>query len=210
MAAMKGRLLFCTLLWAALPAVAQTPALTPHVTPIGFTINLDADWTEIDMSAQMAAARQQVAQAAISEVEKRGITCLEMPLTARHGNPPSMLTVVDLPWSCMGIQATEKDLPGFGMGALQNLRQQFEMEEPATSTFALGHHAGWTARAKATPRGTQLGYTIEVACTLVEKGSVCAMIVAADATTLSHFEQLPVVLDGTSFPALVPAGTYGK
>jgi hypothetical protein len=64
----------------------------------------------------------------------------------------------------------------------------------------------WIERANGTVKGQPASkYTLETACTLMQKGAACWWTMAADAANLQIFEQSPVTLEGDAFDTLVPA-----
>jgi hypothetical protein len=202
---------------AAKPAVhpshpaAAKPALRKHIGAIGFTYSLPAEWTVVDMSSSLQAERQKAQAEDASEEEKHGVGCIEIALTAHHGNPGSMITAVDLPTACMGVEMSPSDLPGFGRGASQGIQQGFDPGEPTEFNYTLGHHAMWMARFSATPKGsTAPVFTVETVCTLVKKGAVCWMVLAANSDALNTFERGPVVLDSDLPSPLVPRSVFVK
>ena len=214
---MKARLipaLFFVLGGVALLAQPPAPAkATPRVysNAIGFSYSLPADWEVVDMSGSFSAAQQQSQQMAQSDEEKRGLSCLQIALTAHHGTPGSMVTAVDLPSACMGAEMDAKDLPGFGTGATQGIQQSFDLSEPEVATYSLGSHGMWISRGKGNPKGhPELQYTIETVCGLLKKGAVCWMALTADDVALHAFERGAVVLDGESAGALVPARVFAR
>lgn len=183
----------------------------PHTSPLGYSYAVPADWEVVDTSAGVAGVKEQAQQNATEDVEKRGAACVNVSLTARHGAPASVLVVVELPFDCLGETATAKDLPGFAQGASEGLKQNFDLAEPVTASYTLGTHALWVERAQGAPKGhPEVRYMIEVTCSLLKKGAVCWMAMAADADALKAFESGPVALEGEAAKALVPAGTLGK
>jgi hypothetical protein len=201
-------LILAALLAGGTLAYAQADA---HLSPLGYSYSTPADWEVVDNSATLAGVKQQVQQNATGDVEKRGAACVDLRLTARHGAPPSVIVVVELPFDCLGQTATEKDLPGFAQGAGEGLKQNFDLAEPVDSSYALGTHAMWVERAQGSPKGhPEVRYTVEIACSLLKKGAVCWMAMAADADALKAFESAPVALEGDSAVPLVPATAFQK
>ncbi len=130
-------------------------------------------------------------------------------MTARHGNPASVVVVVALPFSCYGQTMTASDLENFGEGAAEGMKQTFDVTGPLQSTYSLGSHTVWIERAKGTPKNhTESSFTFEIACAVLEKGAACWMTMAADAGSLKAFEQGTVSLDGETPRALVPANVF--
>ena len=137
--------LCCASLGAQAPASA--PATQTHASDIGFTYTLPADWQVVDAPPTLSAVQQQVTQTASSEEEKKGIACVQIALTARHGNPGSVVVVVALPFACFGQTMTDKDLPGFASGASEGLKNSFEISDPVYGAYSLGTHSMWIEHA---------------------------------------------------------------
>jgi hypothetical protein len=207
---MSLRLLPALLVLAAVPA-RQTPAApsssppSPEANPIGFSYHLPDDWEIIGPKTPSPKEQKKQQQKVSSADEKRGIECLQVALTARHGDPPTTIVIVSLPFDCYGQTLTNRDLPGFGSGASEGLKQAFDIASPIEASYPLASHKMWIERASATPKGKSgPAYTVEIACTLLQKGVVCWMAQAADENGLHTFESAPVSLDGSPAPALVP------
>ena len=208
---MKLRVTFILALGSAmtLPAQAPTNAVKAHTSDLGFSYGLPSDWQVVDSQATLPQVKEQAAEKAGSDEEKRGVQCVQMALTARKGNPPSVIVVVAMPFDCFGQTMTEQDLPGFASGASEGLKRTFDLGEPVSSNYELGGHKMWVERAKGTPQGqTAPQYTIEVACGLLKKAAVCWMTMAAADADLAAFEKGPVALDGGAPAALVPTSVY--
>ncbi len=193
-------------------AVASTPlswAQRPEAhSPIGFTYNLPDDWQVV-----MAKAAPSLLKPPANTLpeEKKGIACVEVPLTAGHGNPRSAVVVVTLPFDCFGQTMTGRDLPGFGAGVVEGLKRTLDFVDPLDATYELAGHKVWIERVMATPKAkTAPSFTLETACTLLKKGAVCWMVQAADAEDLAAFEQSQVTLEGAAAQPLVPAGVFVK
>ena len=204
----------CTLSLARGQSSVASPAPAPsdaHASELGFSYSMPRDWEVIDSKASLPVAKQQASEKANSEEEKKGLACVEIELTARHGQPASVVVEVALPFDCYGQQMSEKDLPGFASGAAEGLKQSFDVAEPAYGTYTLGSHNLWIERAKGTPKGhPELPYTVEIACSLLKKAAVCWMAMAADDAALHVFEGGAVVLDGEAEKALVPETAFTK
>jgi hypothetical protein len=197
---------------AALMAQAPSPppvAAHSYKSDLGFSYDLPSDWEVVDTQANLAQVKQQAAQNATSEDEKKGLDCVQLGLTARHGT--SVIVDVALPFDCFGKQVTDKDLPGFGEGASQGVKQGFDIGDPTYGWYALGSHNLWIERVIGTPKG-QAGasYTVEIACAVLKKAAVCWMAMASDDATLKTFEHGMVSLDGEAPVALVPATAFDK
>lgn len=192
-------------------AQAPAPATQLHSYPIGFTYTLPADWEVVDSTPSLPVVRDQVTKTAKSDEEKRGIACAQIALTARHGAPPSVVVAMALPYDCFGQTMSDKDLPGFASGAAEGLKATFDIVSPEYGSYTLGEHSLWIERASGTPKDhPEMKYTIETVCTLLKKGAVCLMAMAADEAGLQTFEHGAVTLDGALPAALVPADAFAK
>jgi hypothetical protein len=215
---MKALLFIACVVIAAASLTAQSvsgPSATAgsqaHANQLGFAYSMPRDWEVVDSRASLPAAKEQAGQKASSDEERKGLACVEIELTARHGQPASVVVEVALPFDCFGQQMSEKDLPGFATGASEGLKQSFDVSEPVFGTYTLGTHDLWIERAKGTPKGhPELPYTIEITCSLLKKAAVCWMAMAADDAALRTFEGGAVTLDGDAAAALVPATAFDK
>ena len=91
------------------------------------------------------------------------------------------------------------------MGQLNEapLRLQFGLNDPDTRM--------WIERAKGTPHDNpNAAFTVEIACSLLKKGAVCWLALAADDAGLQTFEHGLVTLDSEAPIALVPADAFAK
>ena len=182
-----------------------------HNSDLGFGYSVPKDWEVMDSQATLPMAKQQADQNATSEAEKKGLACVELALTARHGEPVSVIVEVALPFGCFGQEMSEKDLPGFANGASEGLKQSFDFGDPIFSNYSLGTHSMWIERAKGAPKGhPELPYTVEITCSLLKKAAVCWMAMAADDGALRTFEHGAVTLDGEAPIPLVPATAFNK
>src|SRR6266568_2511580 len=181
--------------------LAQAPAATAvHSSDLGFSYSVPSDWETVDAQQTLPKAQQEAAKSATTEDEKKGIACVQIALTARHGDPPSVMVIVALPFACFGQTMTDKDLPGFAQGASEGLKSSFDIGEPQFGAYSLGTHSMWIERAKGNPKGhPEVNYNVEIACSLLQKGAVCWMAMAADDSALHFFENGAVALDGDSF-----------
>lgn len=199
--------------WAAATLIGQAPAGPPqiHTSDLGFTYALPSDWEVVNSSATLPTVKEKAQQQASSEEERKGVACVQIALTARHGDPASVLVVVELPFACFGQSMSTKDLPGFAQGASEGIKQSFDIDDPAFGDYTLGSHDMWIERAKGTPKGhPEAPYTVEITCTLLKKGAVCWMAIAANDDALKILEQGQVVLEGDHPAALVPATAFDK
>ncbi|HTB97504.1 MAG TPA: hypothetical protein VK716_10885 [Terracidiphilus sp.] len=195
--------------------LAQTPpptaALAPHSSDLGYIYSLPSEWEVVATPSTLADVKQQQSQNATSEDEKKGVACVQLSLTARHGDPASVVVVMELPFACFGQTMSDKDLPGFAQGASEGIKQSFDVSDPVYGSYTLGSHSMWAERAKGTPKGhPELPYTVEIACSLLKKGAVCWMAMEADDASRQIFEQSPVALEGEAPAALVPPSAFDK
>jgi hypothetical protein len=215
---MKDYLLTALLLACGAPLLAQAPAGSPstsvthtYTNEVGFSYSFPDDWDVVDMSSTLPAAQKQAQQSATTEDEKRGAACTQIALSARHGSPASTVVAVVLPFSCLGAEMTEKDLPGMGSGAMEGIQQNFDIAEPVYGVYSLGSHSLWIERAKGTLKGhTEVQYTVETVCSIMKRGAVCWMAIAADDASLQTFEHGEVTLGSDAPTALVPADAFVK
>jgi hypothetical protein len=203
---MRARLLTILLaMSAAMLAQAPAPPVV-HSSEYGFSYSVPSDWQVVEAQPTPTDIKERQTRQAQTEDEKKGIACLQAAMTARHGDPASVIVAMALPFDCFGQSMTEKDLPGFAEGGAEGLKQSFDLSEPIHATYSLGNHGIWIERAKGTPKGhPDVSYTVEIACGLLKKAAVCWMTMASDESTLHTFETGSVVLDGDSFPSLVPS-----
>jgi hypothetical protein len=188
---------------------AAPPASQIHSNDLGFSYSLPKDWDAVDAQATLPAVKDQATQNATTEEEKKGVECVQVILTARHGSPASVIVEVALPFACFGQEMTERDLPGFASGASEGLKQTFDIGEPELGSYTLGTHSMWIERAKGTPKGhPEMPYTVEIACGLLKKAAVCWMTMSADGDALGTYEHGAVVLDTDGPTALVPATAF--
>jgi hypothetical protein len=192
---------------SAASAAATTPAPPPQVddTSVGFSYSLPSDW---EFVAAPPAPKVVVPYPTLL-APKKGDACIDIVLTAKHGSPGSVVVVLDLPFSCYGQTMTADDLVNFGAGAVEGMKQTFELKTDAVeATYSLGGHKMWAERVHGTPKGhPENRYVFEVACTLLEKGAACWMTMAADWADLKAFEEATVSLEGDQPAALVPKST---
>lgn len=211
---MSARLVSTLFLLGSLPVLAQTPsapATQTHSSEIGFSYTLPADWQAIDTKPSLPVVQEQVTKSAKTEEEKKGIACVQIALTARHGDPASVVVIVALPFDCFGQTMNERDLPGFASGASEGLKNTFDISSPQYGSYSLGSHSMWIERASGSVKDhPEMKYTIETVCSVLKKGAVCWMAMAADEASLHTFEQAPVVLDSEQPARLVPTDALAK
>jgi hypothetical protein len=190
------------------PAAVRAQSVTRTSPELGFSFTLPADWEVMETSA---VAKEQARQNAKSDEDRKGLACVDIGFTARRGSPASVMTEVALPFDCYGQKMTDADLPGFASSASAGLAQNFDLGAPVYGLYQLGTHQFWIERVNATVKGQgNLGYTIEIACSVTKKAAVCWMTIAASDSALAVFEQMPVSLDGDPPAALVPPNAFEK
>jgi len=196
-----------TALFAQAPAAGAGLAdRHTYSSPLGFSFAIPADWEVVNVTEPVPEAKEKGTQNATSEEEKKGVACVKMGLTARRGDPFSVIVQVELPLDCFGQAFTERDLPDFATGASEGIKQNFDTGEPLEGSYMLGTHHAWVERVQGTPKGQpDRKYTLEIACALTNKAAVCWMTMAADDRSLAVFEHVAVTLDGEAAAALVPA-----
>jgi hypothetical protein len=210
---MNARLFTTLLVLCGAPLLAQAPASAPvaHTSEIGFSYSLPSDWVVVDTKLTLSAVRQKVENEATSEDERKGAACAQVALTARHGTPASVVVVVALPFDCFGQTMTAKDLPDFASGTSEGLKKSFNMVNPLRGAYSLGTHSVWIERANGTLKDNpEAKYTVETVCSILNRGAVCWMTMAADDAALQTFEQGAVKLDGDVPTTLVPANAFQK
>ena len=192
---------------------AESPAPPPvrvaqtHTSDLGFSYSLPLDWEVMDTKPMLPVVKQQQAEKATSEGEKKGIACVEVDLLARNGNPRSVIEAITIPFACFGQKFTDKDLAGVASGMSSGLKKTFEVSDPVYGAYKLGTHSMWIERANGTYlEHPEMKRTLETVCVILKKGLVCWMAMAADQVSLDTFERGAVTLDGESAPALVPVG----
>jgi hypothetical protein len=199
------------LFFASLELAAQTPEGAPQAItdPLGFSYTLPADWDVVRAAPTLPDIKTQAEQNAASDDEKKGLACVAIAATARHGTPASVVVIVELPFACFGQSLGEKDLPGFAQGAAEGVKQSFDVSDPVTTDYKLGTHSLWIERAKGTPKGhpEAAPYSVEIACTVLKKAAVCWMGMIASDTAQKVFEGGMVTLENDPPTALVPADT---
>lgn len=192
--------------------LAQEPAGTPAPSiDFGFAYHLPSGWEAIDAQSSLPEVKQNQLANAKTDEEKKEIACIQIPISARAGSPPSFLAVIAMPFNCIGQILTDKDLPGFAEGSSEGPRAVFDFGDPEFGSYSLGSHHMWIERAKGSPKGhPEMPYTLEIACSLLKKSAVCWMTVAGNEQSLKGFEQNAVTLDGDFYPELVPANAFEK
>jgi hypothetical protein len=137
----------------ALAAQLQPAAPVAHLSDLGFSYSLPSDWEVVNAAPTLSGVKEQAQQNASTEDEKKGVACVQIALTARHGAPATVLVIVELPFACFGQTMSSKDLPGFAQGASEGIKQSFDVTDPVYGDYVLGSHNMWIERAKGTPKG---------------------------------------------------------
>lgn len=211
---MKALISTFLLLLSGIALAAQQPSATPvpHTSELGFSYSLPGDWDVVTAAPTLSDVKKQAQKDATTEDEKKGVACVEIAFTARHGDPTSVIVVVQLPFECFGQSMSVKDLPGFAQGAAEGIKQSFDTSDPVNHEYKLGTHGMWIERTKGTPKGHPEipPYTVEIACSLLQKGAVCWMTMAADDAALKVFEGGAVMLESDRPAPLVPAEIFAK
>jgi hypothetical protein len=201
--------LSATISLAQSPSPVQPPAGT-HYTDLGLTYSVAGDWEVLSAPVTMDQEKSEASQNA-TDVEKKGLACLEPVFTARDPKSGSVVSVEALPFACFGHAMTNEDLPGFAAGAPEVLKRSFDLGEPVFATYVLGTHTMWIERTHATLKGhPEVPFTVEIACGLLKKAAVCWLAVASDDDALHAFEHGAVTLDGETLSALVPPTAFDK
>lgn len=189
----------------------QAPAPQDIAAAIGFRYDLPQGWTIIAAKPASQTVNTLPPQAPATEQQKKGTACIQVSLTAKHGDPASTIVIVGLPFDCYGQTLSGPDLAGFGSGMAEGLKQTFDLSGPVTGSYTLSGHPFWIERAKGNPKGhPEVPYTVELACSLLTKGAVCWMAMTADEASLKAFEQAPIALEGAAPMALVPDSAFDK
>jgi len=194
---------------ASLYAQGTAPGTYTYSDPLGFSYAVPSEWEVVDARPMLPGEREKATQSATSEDEKKGIACVQVGMTARHGDPASVIVVIALPYDCYGQQMTADDLPGFGAGVAEGLKKTFDVGDSKTAFYTLGKHRLWIEREPGTPKDRpEIHVTIETACTLLTKAAVCWMTMARDDAGLATFENGSVTLEADPASRLVPSGTF--
>lgn len=209
---MRAGLIACALgLNIALFGAQAQTAPQVQTSGLGFTYTLPSDWQVLSAASTLSSVKEQAQQNAVSDEEKKGVACVQVALTARRGDPASVLVIVQLPFDCFGQSMSAKDLPGFAQGAAEGIKQNLDLSNPVNASYSLGSHSVWVERSKGAPKGyPESTYTVEIACTVLKKGAVCWMTMAASDDALKELESSPVELEGEKQTALVPANAFEK
>lgn len=199
------------ILFAASAIMSGQATQQAHHSDLGFSYSVPSDWQIVSENPTLPVLKQDRTQSASDAEEKRGIQCIQLELNARHGAPPSVITVLQLPFACFGQTLTDADLPGLAQGASEGLKQNFVLSTPVYGSYTLGSHSMWIERASGVVIGhPEMKYTLEIACSVLKLGAACWMTMAADDLALHTFERGKVSLDGEPALSLVPASAFDR
>jgi hypothetical protein len=174
-----------------------------------FTFSYPADWEVVDMKPMLPVQRLKAEQDAQSAMERKGADCTDVQLTIRHGDPASVILVMYLGYSCLGVELKPSDLGATGVGIAQGLTKSFNVQNPTYGAYNLGSHAFWIERADGSPVDhPEHKYKLETACTLLKKGLTCWLAMAASADAITTFEASRVSLEGDAAAAIVPDSAF--
>lgn len=172
---------------------------------------MPSDWEVQDTAPMLPVVQQQAAKDVTQEQAKKAVGCVQLPLKATHGNPPSNVVVVGVSYDCLGQHFTDSDLAAFGGGVANSLKKTWDVVDPVYGAYTLGTHSVWIERAVGTPIAhPETKRTLEVVCSMLKKGSVCWMAFVVSDTDLQAFEQSRVSLDEEPPVVLVPLSALAK
>jgi hypothetical protein len=176
-----------------------------HSSELGFSFIMPSDWEVQDTAPMLPVIQQQAANKTTREDEKKDIGCMQVPLKANHGAPPSSVVVVGLTYECIGQHFTDSDLASFGGGVANSLKKTWIVVEPVYGAYMLGTHSVWIERANGSPIAhPESKRILEMVCSMLKKSAVCWMAFVVSDTDLQAFEQSRVSLDGETPIPLVP------
>jgi len=195
----------------AAPAAVAPPTAQVHTSDLGISYSIPSDWDVVDAQPMLPAVKQQAEMNATSEDEKKGVSCVQVVLLARHGNPGSVIEVIEMPFDCFGQQFTDKELPSLATGVAAGIQKSFLISAPTYGAYSRGAHSLWIERASGTLLANPyFKRTIETVCGILKKGVVCWVGLTADDAALQTFEQGAVSLEGEAPVALVPPDALNK
>ena len=181
-----------------------------HVSDLGFSYSLPADWEIVDVPPTLPSMLQKAARDYGNEAAKMA-ACVQLPLTAHHGNPASAIAVVGLPFDCVGHSYTASDIPSVASNVTDSMKNSIQITNSVINTYTLGTHSLWIQRASGSLAGhPEIKRTVETVCGVLKKGVVCWVTMAADDAALQTFEQGAVTLDDDAATALVPLNALQK
>lgn len=154
-------------------------------------------------------ARMQAEQDAKSTSEQKGADCAQIQLMIRHGDPRSVILILYLEYACVGKSLNQSDLASTGMGISQGLTKNFDLPNPTYGAYRLGSHPFWIERGDAKVRNhPEKSVMLETACSMLKKGLVCWMGMAATLDAIATMESSKVSLEGEDPVALVPESAF--
>lgn len=175
----------------------------------GYTYSYPADWEVVDTKPMLPVQRLKAEQDATSDMERKGASCVEIQLMIRHGDPKSVILVMYLDFKCVGVELKQSDLASTGMGMSQGLTKSFKIKEAKYGAFKLGSHTFWIERAEGSPTEyPEKAYSLETTCTILKKGLVCWLDMAASPDAITAFESGKVSLEGEPQSVLVPSSAF--
>ena len=191
------------------PPASNPPTSHTYSNPLGFSYTLPADWQAVETQPPPAEVKQKTALSGTGQSDNKGVACTHLDLTARHGDPPSVIDQVVLPLHCASQPLTLNDLPALGAGAADGIKQNFDAGTPQIASYTLGTHRLWAERAQGRLKSQPDRHmTVEISCALLARAAVCWLAMAADEASLAAFENANVTLEDDSPAPLIPAGTF--
>ena len=182
-----------------------------HTYDLGFSYSLPLDWEVMDAQPMMPVVQKDAEDKAKSNDEKKGASCVQIALLARHGSPTSVIEAIALPFDCLGQTYTEKDLASFALGVTEGLKKSFVLTDPVYDAYKLGAHSLWIARSSGTfINHPEFKRNLEIACSILKKGAVCWVAIANDEDAMQTFEHGAVTLEGEPAKYLVPPTVFQK
>ena len=89
-------------------------------------------------------------------------------------------------------------------------RRVFDISGQVRGAYSLGAHSLWIERSTGALIGhPEVKYTVETVCSILKKGAVCWMTMAADDAALQTFENGAVTLDG-ELPSAGPGQAFER
>jgi hypothetical protein len=192
-------------------AATQGKEVGKVTSELGFSYSLPSDWNIVDTRPMLPVIQQQAAKSATSEVEKKGVSCVQVPFKATHGDPASSVVVVTIGFDCLGQRYLDSDLASFAEGVAKSLKKNWNIVDPVYAAYMLGSHSFWIERAS----GSSLAHPevkrgLDVVCSMLKKGAVCWMAFTVSDADLQTFEHGQVILDDDAPAALVPPTAFDK
>ena len=193
-----------------IPPPPPSVGTVAHTSDLGFSYSIPSDWEIMDTPPTLPAMLQQAARDYGNEAAKMA-ACLQLPLTAHRGNPPSAIAVMGLSFDCVGHPYTAADIPSLASNVTDGLKKNVDVASPVNNTYTLGTHSMWIQRSSGSMLGhPEIKITMETVCSVLKKGVACWMVMAADDASLQTFEQSAVTLEDDAATALVPPDALQK